>query len=194
MKWFSVLLMIFGLLWVSLGNYYFWNKDRSENLSFDSYPVKSISIETGVQPQENKSLPVQITISDLNIDLPIIPAKIENQIWETTHAGVSYLVSSPIPGKTGNSIVYGHNWTKLFGNLVNAKSGQDIEISYADGSQKRFIIKSTSIVDPTDSSVLTESNDQKITLYTCTGFLDSKRFVVAAYLDKNPSFADVRKW
>jgi len=193
MKRSSILLIVFGLLWILLGDYYFWLENDSRKLSFEDYPVKSVSSEINPKVKNSKNFPVWITIEDLDINLPVIPAKIEDGKWETTHDGASYLISSPVPGDKGNSVIYGHNWTKLFGNLVNAKSKQDIKIGYKDGSQKRFVVYSTSTVSPSDSSVLAQTKTERITLYTCTGFLDTQRFVVAAYLDKNPSFTEVRR-
>jgi len=190
-RFLSTLLIIFGISWVILGDYYYWIQHSPTSLAFSNYSVKNSNVKTNSKSDEKKSLPVSITISDLNISLPIIPAKVENDNWEMSYAGASYLTSSPIPGENGNSVIYAHNWTKLFGNLIDAKEGQDITISYADGTQKRFVIKSTSTVDPTESYVLGQTKDQRITLYTCTGFLDTKRFVAVANYDKNPTFAEV---
>ena len=61
-------------------------------------------------------------IKDLGIDLPVIPAKAKNNHWDTTDNGVSYLLSSPVPGDTGNSIFYAHNWASLFGNFASART------------------------------------------------------------------------
>ena len=114
------------------------------------------------------------------MNLPIVPSTIKNGVWETTDKGVSYLVQSPVPGNYGNSILYGHNWTKLLANLVYIKPGQTFEIEYSDGSIEKFTIQTTAIVLPSDVSVLRDSRNPLVTLYTCTGPFDSKRFVVTA--------------
>lgn len=190
MRTLAYLIMFFGALWCLLGGYYFWLENHQNNLTFENYHVTKVAAATA-KTEDKQSTPKQIMIDDLNIELPLIRAKVEGDKWETTHNGASYLSSSPIPGNTGNSIVYGHNWTRLFGNLVYAKPGQAIKIAFDDGSVRRFVIKETSTVLPTASNILDSSTDKRITLYTCTGFLDSKRFVVVATLDENPSFADV---
>ena len=129
---------------------------------------------------KDENPPKTLRIKALHIELPIIPSKIEKKEWETTSEGVSYLASSPLPGATGNSILYGHNWTNLLGNLEKAKSGQVIEIEFKNGEKKHFLIQRLATVWPDQKSVLYPSEDKRITLYTCTGFLDSKRFVVVA--------------
>lgn len=108
------------------------------------------------------------------------PAQIENNKWEATTKGVSYLVTSPVPGNAGNSIIYGHNWGNLLGSLSKIKPGQKIEIVLDDNEKRTFIVEHTSIIGPDQTSVLEDTSDRRITLYTCTGFLDSKRFVVTA--------------
>lgn len=191
MKALSRLLIFFGIVWCLMGGYYVSLRYLPNSLQFETYKHETVSVE---KSQEKQSTPTYIKIEDLQISLPIVPAKVENDIWETTNTGASYLVSSPIPGNKGNSIIYGHNWANLFGNLTKAIPGQVVEIGYADGSKKRFIIEYTSVVAPVEASILESSNDKRITLYTCTGFFDSKRFVVVAmYDEKNLSFAEVAR-
>lgn len=188
MKILSYLLIIFGILWCLIGGYYLWLTTSPTRLQFKNVP-QSKEVRILSENERTSSQPVQVIIKDLQINLPIYPANVTNDIWETTYEGASYLTSSPLPGESGNSIMYGHNWTSLFGNLVKAKPGQTVEIVYADGSKKRFVINTTETVGPADSHILSESKDKRITLYTCTGFLDSKRFVVVAILENDLGFS-----
>lgn len=177
---FGKLLVGFGLITISFSIFFFWQMNNPQRLSFNitgsaNYPLDAASSE----------LPLEIIIPDIKIDLPIIPAKMNKGKWEATTKGVSYLVSSPIPGQKGNSVLYGHNWPNLLGNITKLKPGQPITIKFADGSVKNFRIDATVTVSPDETDILTPSEDQRITLYTCTGFLDSKRFVVVAKLAKS---------
>lgn len=122
-----------------------------------------------------------IVIPSLNIDLPIIPAKINGKTWETTTAGVSWLSTSPIPGEIGNSIVYGHDWPNLFGRLTRIKTGEEIDIKMSDGKVRKFIVTYTAVVQSTQDDVLRTTTDNRLTVYTCTGFWDEKRFVAVAF-------------
>lgn len=141
---------------------------------------KNSHLEKKQQLADNLKIPKKITIRAINVNLPIIPSTIRNGVWETTDKGVSYLIQSPVPGTYGNSILYGHNWTKLLGGLTQMKPGQTFEIEYSDGSIETFTIQTTAYVLPTDISVLRDSAKPLVTLYTCAGPLDSKRFVVTA--------------
>ncbi|MBI2028304.1 MAG: sortase [Candidatus Levybacteria bacterium] len=116
------------------------------------------------------------------MDLEIFPAKIVNNRWEITAQGVSYLSSSPLPGEKGNSVLYGHNWTNILGNLIKIKPGEEIVIVSNRNNKRTFVVEHISVVDPENTQILANTSDRRITLYTCSGFLDSKRFVVTALL------------
>jgi LPXTG-site transpeptidase (sortase) family protein len=188
MKRLSTILFIFGLICYSFGIFFILQRNISNPLAFQNYSQKVVKIKA-------KSIPKRIIIKNLNIDIPVYTASIKNNIWETSTLGANYLVSSPIPGERGNSILYAHNWEKLFGNLVGSKPGDIIEIDYANSSKKIFIVTETAIVPPTQSNILMQSKDTRITLYTCTGFLDSSRFVVTALLKSDiPNDSVLRKF
>jgi LPXTG-site transpeptidase (sortase) family protein len=177
MKVLSRLLIGFSIFCYTLGIYNTWLQNDPNRLAFTNYSYdKTSSVNT-------KGLPTRITIKELGINLPIIPAEIRNNQWDVTADGASYLTSSHLPGTDGNSIIYAHNWASLFGNLVNAKQGDVVEIAFADKSVKKFVIESTATVSPNESKFLAPSQDKRITLYTCTGWLDSKRFIVVAHLE-----------
>lgn len=128
------------------------------------------------------SNPARVKSAQLGFDLPVEATRIQNGTWETSKNAVSYLASSPIPGSQGNSILYGHNWPGLLGKLTKAKPGDIIEVVDGRGATNRFRIDSTAVLSPKDASVLNNTDDTRITIYTCTGFLDTKRFVATAQL------------
>lgn len=128
---------------------------------------------------------IGIQIESLDLSLGITPAEIKNNRWEASTTGISHLKSSVVPGQTGNSILYGHNWPNLLGKLNKAKPGDKITIIYNDNSKKDFEVEYIKEVTPSETSILENSIDKRITLYTCSGFLDSKRLVVVAKLRTN---------
>ncbi len=175
MKLISHSIIVAGFCMVILGlvlTYYHYNPNR---LSF-----KNAHVEKKKQLADHLKTPKRITVQAIGVDLPVFPSTIKDGVWETTDKGVSYLVHSPVPGSFGNSILYGHNWTKLLGGLTKLKPGQTFEIEYSDGTVETFTIQTTAYVLPTDVSVLRDSTKPLVTLYTCAGPLDSKRFVVTA--------------
>lgn len=176
MKLLARLFIFFGIILYSLGIYNVWLVKNPNRLAFSNYSYAKVSEE------KRSTAPGRIIVKGQNIDLPLVSSRIINNGWETTTQGASYLSTSPIPGDIGNSIIYGHNWASLFGNLVNLAPGDEVEIEYEDKSRKIFVVKYTSLVTPETSSILAPTKDRRITIYTCTGFLDSHRFVAVAVL------------
>lgn len=123
-----------------------------------------------------------LAIPAARIDLPAYGAVIEGTTWQTTKRGISYLSTSPLPGDAGNSVLYGHNWPNLLGNLHTVKPGDSVFIT-AKNKTRRFIVRFVAVVGANEHSVYAPSNDTRITLYTCTGFLDRQRLVVTAFPD-----------
>lgn len=128
-------------------------------------------------------MPVSIAIPSLRISLPVYPSTIENGKWQDTKDGVSFLTSSTAPGVGGNSIFYGHNWPSLLGNLTKIKPGDKIFVTLSEKGMQVYTVKYITVVTPDQTHILDTTSDSRLTLYTCTGFLDSKRFVVTAVED-----------
>ena len=184
MRVFPRVLVYFGIFCLIFAGFLYWQRTNPTRLKFDTEKIES-SLSTSSTNVEPRAL----IIADLGIESDIYPASIKNAKWEATSKGVSYLSSTPVPGEIGNSVIYGHNWKSILGNLVKARPGQTIKILYSDGSRKEFEIKYTQVVTPDQTQILDQTGDNRITLYTCTGFLDSKRFVVTATLSVDPDAA-----
>ena len=174
MKLLVKLLIILGIACYALGIYLIWQRNNPS--------IPPLGYNESYSDINISNPPVRITIKKVGIDLPIYPAKTNNGKLETTTKGASYVPASPLPGEVGNSIIYAHDWVSLFGPLLEVHPGDKIEVEYADKTKKHFIVQSTSVVPYSTSSSLSPTSDKRITLYTCTGFFDSKRFVVVALL------------
>lgn len=178
-------LIVAGCICLAFSGYLFKERYNPVRLTIATYNIdqaleKSAALDTPIKKE-----PVTIQISSINVRLPLIPAKITEKGWETTSQGVSYLASSPIPGYTGNSILYGHNWPSLLGNLPKIKPADIIKVYYKDGSYNEFVVEKTAVIAPDQIGILDATTDKRLTIYTCTGFLDSKRFVAVALM-KDP--------
>lgn len=121
-----------------------------------------------------------LDIPSAHIALPVYSASITGTTWQTTKRGVSYLSTSPLPGEQGNSVLYGHNWPNLLQPLHLVKPGDSIFVTRL-GKTTRFIVKYVTVVEADEHSVYAGSTNTKLTIYTCTGFLDTKRLVVTAF-------------
>lgn len=148
---------------------------KKQALSFSQVP------ELKTESKEELS-PSQIIIPSLKIDLPVAPGKVIDDVWEISDTGASYLLGSGIPGKPGNMVIYGHNKRKLFGPILWIKKGAEIKIENKKGETFNYLVEETKTVLPTHVEVLMPTENSMVTIYTCTGFMDTKRFVVTATL------------
>lgn len=144
-------------------------------------PISVEAMDSASEIAVVTSVPSSLTLASLDLSLPIIAAEKHADNWQTTDQGVSYLSSSPLPGEPGNSVMYGHNWPNLLGELDNLHPGDEIVVNYGT-REVTFIVHYKSVVEASDVSVYAPTLDSRLTLYTCTGFFDSKRLVVAALL------------
>lgn len=148
-------------------------------------PATVVRAETqGISASLAQGLPETISIPSAKVELPIYPSSIKNGHWETTPNGVSYLATTPLPGHLGNTVLYGHNWRKLLGGLVQVKPGDKIELTLDNGQHLSYTVYFVSVVTPDETHIYQNSLDHRLTIYTCTGLLDSHRLVVTAILDE----------
>lgn len=136
--------------------------------------------QTGVGYLNEKTIPVIIDIDYLNIHLPIEPALVDNNQWEVSQNGVSYLANSAGVGEPANLVLYAHNKRNRFGSLPWIKIGTEIILTDSNGFKYSYTVNSTRTVKPDETSVIIPHGYEELTLYTCTGLLDSKRFIVTA--------------
>lgn len=126
-----------------------------------------------------------LKISSLGIDLPVTEGEMKDNRWPTSTKNLIHVSTTKLPGSPGNSVIYGHNWESQLGDLDQIKVGDTIEVVLSDGSKKIFQVSQIAEVSPNQSDLLKDSIDTRLTLYTCSGFLDSKRLVVVAQLQAN---------
>jgi sortase A len=125
------------------------------------------------------SAPARLDIPSLGLSHEVLPAEVKGNSWPSTKSGVSYLLSSAEVG-AGNTVIYGHNWPRILGNLSKLKVGESIKLTTQGGSEVTYVVYETRTVDPHTVSILDPSTDPILTLYTCSGLFDSKRLVVFA--------------
>ncbi len=170
----SFILLAVALFFFFLAGFALWERYYSpDNLSFLGYVTAQPGVSTAALA------PVTLEIPSEAIRLPVFPAEIKNGRWPATPDGVSYLSSSAGVGQ-GNTVIYGHNWPRLLGKLSKVQVGDTITLTSQSKLSLEYRIDEIKIVPPNDISVLESTLDAKLTLYTCTGFLDTKRLVIIA--------------
>lgn len=164
-------LLILGLLLIAL--FSGWRFYNARILSFKTDNV-SASVET------QSSNPVSISIPSIKLALPVEESAITGGVWEISSKGASHLDQSADPGEAGNIVIYGHNKNSLFGPIKRLKEGDLIEITAENGTLYTYRVVKTVITTPDDIEYVLPKNEEILTLYTCTGLLDSKRHIVLA--------------
>jgi LPXTG-site transpeptidase (sortase) family protein len=159
---------------------------RTAYLVWQRYDPHQTEVRTTVNtdPTVNPNEPSYIDFPSLKLSLPIFASAIKNGSWEISAHGVSYLSTSALPGAMGNSVLYGHNWQNILGKLPNIQVNDPIRITFANGAKRLFSVTSVSSVSPDDTKILAETKTPRLTIYTCEGTFDQKRFVVYASLMK----------
>lgn len=173
----SLLVLAFACL-VASGYWYFQRYGY-----FVPKPAKvigSVQVAGAASYSGELTAPSSIALPNLGISLPVVITYMDGKRWPTTPSGVSYLANSALPGDMGNAVFYGHNWPSILGNLKNTKVGDQLTVQYQDGRSRSFTVDKVFVVGPNATEILAQSETPKITLYTCTGFLDMQRLVVTA--------------
>jgi LPXTG-site transpeptidase (sortase) family protein len=172
-KFIGISLLLIGIACISYGVFLVWQRNSPVDLT--------ITAQASANYEESKiNYPVEISINSLNLDLPVLPTHITKGKWDDPKHAVAFWQDSPLPGDLGNSVFYGHNWPTIFGKLTKIKNGSEIVIKFSDSSEKAFTVKNTYTITADQTHILNQTDDTRLTLYTCTGFIDSKRFVVIA--------------
>lgn len=147
-----------------------------------SHEARKLSFAQDVAVVDNSELaePTFIHIPETSIALPIEQTAINKGVWQISKNGASHLSNSAVPGNNGNIIVYAHNTSDRFGNIVKMHRGDEIVLTTQDGKIHTYFVEKTLVTTPKDVRVLKSNGSEMLTIYTCTGFADSKRFVVQA--------------
>ena len=158
-----------GLVLIAVGLYF---HSAQSVLSFDRVPDYQETVN-------QESLPVRVRIERIGIDLPVTESKIKNGVWEISDTGASHLGVSGRPGKS-NMVIYGHNRAHLFGPLFKIEGGDLVEIRDENDEVYIYMVEKILEVNPNQVEVIAPTEEEILTLYTCSGFLDSKRLIVVA--------------
>lgn len=130
--------------------------------------------------EKPKSLPIKIKIESLGIDLEVEEGAIKDGVWQISENNVSHLNISKVPGEGGNIVIYGHNKKNLFGPIRWIKVGDEIKVLNQEGKEFSYRVKEALTLTPDAIEYVYPKEEEILTLYTCTGAFDSKRFIVIA--------------
>ena len=160
---------------ILVGVFLGWSLYQTRVLSFDTsrLPMTELANEEFRQP-----LPVQVEIESVEINLPVEEARIINGIWEISKTGASHWENSANPGENGNVVIYAHNKNSLFGPIRWLELGDVIGLKNSQGQTFQYKVVETVVVNPNTIDYVLPTREERLTLYTCTNFMDKDRYIV----------------
>lgn len=132
--------------------------------------------------QTSLSIPREISIPSVKIDVKVDQGGIVNGDWVLSNTDALYLPTSGTLGEGYNTIIYAHNTANLFGKLRLLKTGDLINIRDGHGKIYAYAVSSKENVNPHDLAKLYSTQKNIITLFTCSGWADTSRILIHAQL------------
>lgn len=128
------------------------------------------------------TVPTDIYLPSINIDLQVIPGQIVNGVWQVSETKANYLIGSGVIAKPGNAVIYAHKRSGMFESLHKIEVGDKIVVESKD------VVAVYKVYDKFETQAgdlgITEDTDTtEITLYTCHRWNDSTRYVIKARMD-----------
>ncbi|OGG01816.1 hypothetical protein A2Z33_00985 [Candidatus Gottesmanbacteria bacterium RBG_16_52_11] len=125
----------------------------------------------------------RIVIPRHNIDLAVKESPVINGIWELSETTASHGEGTANPGQQGNIVIFAHARPGLFGPLREITKGTPVYLLTKD-RWYRYTVIETKMVSPDQTEVIRDTPQETLTLYTCSGFLDTKRLIAVALPDR----------
>lgn len=122
--------------------------------------------------------PIKIIIPELRISKEILPGiyDVPSNSWIVSDIGVHFAsLSNPPNDYLGNTLIYGHNNKFTFGPLQYLEAGNIAEVYTENNLKFTYIYKQVVDFDPNDTSIFDYKGKPKLSLQTCTGWLNQIR-------------------
>jgi len=135
-----------------------------------------------VVPTPSPAHAIQLQIPAIGIDAPIV----QGDGWEQLKKGVGQHIGTANPGQPGNVVLSAHNdiYGQIFRRLDNLSPGDEVIVRTQTQSFTYRVVHWRT-VDPTDVSVMDQTQESIITLISCYPYLvNTQRIVVIAELQQ----------
>ena len=170
----GIALILLGIIFVFGGAGLF---KRTSSETFASEPVK---IEGFIASEEAlEKVPQRIILPELSIDLPVKNSGLINGYWQGFIDAAGWGEGSGLPGQPGNQVIFAHARRGLFLPLKDVEIGNKVYVLSKE-TWYQYEVKEIKQVLPSQVEVIAPTEDETLTLYTCSGFTDSKRLIVVA--------------
>lgn len=151
-------------------------------------PVKVEQSNPGTSQEINQLLakPTKLYIPKMAKVLYVSDGYVSDNHWTTSPNGASYYTGSALPG-SGNTVIYGHNTVDTLGGLWRVQNDDYLYVVLQNGEFIKYQVYERKEISPNQVEILRNTDEVRLTLYTCSGFLDQARFVVVAQKVDSPS-------
>ena len=174
----NIIRSVLGILFVILGFIFLFTVPTiPQRVATEREPITA-----GREFEGNKkeSEVVRVIIPNRDIDLEVKPAKIVRGYWEASEISASHGDGSANPGENGNTVIFAHAREGFFYNLKDAKKDDVVYVMTQD-KWYRYKISEIKTVYPNNIETVAPTDNEVLTLFTCSGFFDEKRLIVKAY-------------
>lgn len=152
-----------------------------DQLSETNKPSAAPSIDPN-----SKNIKDRLIIQKAGISLALTESPNSNVLWKSGWV----FPNGVTPGQTGNTVLFGHRFRYLppvsntLYHLDKIEFGDEFQIQWK-GQTLRYAVSEIKIIQPTDLSVLDQTDDSRVTIITCWPlFSTEKRLVVIGSLIK----------
>ncbi len=151
--------------------------DPTDGFRYES--TLAVAAEADIEVEELKPIPKdnRLVIPKIQVDAPILEGNSIGVLKE----GLWHRPKTVNPNEVGNSVIIGHRNLRgmstpiTLSNLNLIKVGDQFMVFW-EGQEIDYEVVETRVIRPNDFSVEANTDDQRLTIYTCT--LDSKKRVL----------------
>lgn len=178
----SKLLISVGIILLLAGLYLEFLMPRADATHYNPTAVpaapKAELPATAVEQPVLSGEPVRIIVPAVAVALPVANGyyDVVKQTWTLSRTEAMYATVTPLPNnQSGNTFIYGHALTEVFGRLPQLRLGDQAQVQTRNGYTFTYRLASQRVTEPTDVSLFDYQGPPILTLQTCTGILSEKR-------------------
>lgn len=189
------LVVLYGLFFGLINAGAYWTRLRFA-LAEKPNPNPVVS-EPIAEPEPEVIYPSEVIIPKLGLTAPLHINVLPSQTIATLQNGVVHYADTALPGQIGNTVIFGHSsdfpWSpglykNVFALLDQLVVGDLIVVPY---TTQKFVyqVETTSVVRPSDLSVLKKTATPQLTLITCypVGTTQRRLIITAKLIQGTPT-------
>ena len=136
------------------------------------FPLRALAQSAGSDGEDGFGPAEWIRIPSIEVDSHVSDVGVVDGYYDVPWFDIGHHADSHNPGELGNSVFNGHvvtiNAGEVFRRLQELKPG-DAVYAYTPEYRLDWVITRVFSVSQNDTSFLTDTDEPRITLYTCTG-------------------------